>query len=97
MTWSRELIPQRRLLLQGPPFLCHFNNSLLAKKILDNLAPVQYSCYMSSFRDSPFPVAHNQWVEGVETPTNCRRDVDLGAPRIDGGVFDARHNVESAE
>ena len=26
---------------------------------------------MLSLRDSPYPVAHSQWVEGVETPTNC--------------------------
>ena len=45
---------------------------------------------MSSFRDSPYPVAHNQWAEGVETPTNCHRDVYLGAPRIDEGVFERR-------
>lgn len=49
---------------------------------------------MSSFRDSPYPVAHTQWVEGVKAPTNCRRALYLMAPCIDEGVFNARINGE---
>lgn len=49
---------------------------------------------MSSFRESPYPVAYAKWVEGVNAPTICRRHLCPGAPRIHEGVSDARKNWE---
>ncbi|WP_447969851.1 hypothetical protein [Nitrospira sp. M1] len=54
---------------------------------------------MSRFRDSPYPVAHYQWVEGVKAPTNCPEATVLGASHIARvhiakGVYDARINGE---
>lgn len=90
-------------MIQEPPFLCLFKNSLTAKKVLTIENRVLYPYLMSSLRDSPYPVAHNQWVEGVKAPTNCRSAVCLGvwriderifARRVERGVFAARNNGE---